>query len=169
MRGSPHTMCATSVGCLTGTSHVGIQVESLGRSVAFYHDLLGFEVVTTWVRDEPWIREVVGYPEAVLDVAILGLPGSAVFLEILEYERVDRTHVDTSNANPGTAHLAFYVDDINVVYDRLVSAGVRSVSAPVEPTSGPNTGGRVVYVLDPDGIRIELMQTARTLAGVERS
>jgi hypothetical protein len=35
---------------------------------------------------------------------------------------------------------------------------VEFVSAPVTPTAGPNTGGRVVYMKDPDGIRVELVQ-----------
>ena len=43
---------------------------------------------------------------------------------------------------------------------RLASAGVKSVSAPVTPTIGPNKGGRAVYLIDPDGFRVELIQTA---------
>jgi lactoylglutathione lyase len=162
-------MCATAAQSLpNGTSHFGIQVENLDRSVAFYRDLLGLTLVTTWVRDEPWIREIVGYPEAIINVAILQLPGSDMFLEVLEYQNVERTPIDTSNANPGTAHLAFYADDVQALYERLVAAGVPSVSAPVEPLTGPNRGGRTVYVLDPDGIRVELMQTPRTLSGEVR-
>ena len=35
------------------------------------------------------------------------------------------------------------------------------------PTIGPNTGGRAVYMIDPDGIRVEFIQTARTFADYE--
>ena len=30
------------------------------------------------------------------------------------------------------------------------------------PTIGPNEGGRAVYLMDPDGIRVELIQTRRS-------
>jgi hypothetical protein len=30
----------------------------------------------------------------------------------------------------------------------------------VTPTIGPNKGGRAVYLIDPDGFRVELIQTA---------
>jgi hypothetical protein len=34
---------------------------------------------------------------------------------------------------------------------------------------GPNRGGKAVYMLDPDGIRIELLETTLTLAGEQRA
>jgi hypothetical protein len=34
----------------------------------------------------------------------------------------------------------------------------------VTPTIGPNKGGRAVYMIDPDGFRIELIQTPRDFA-----
>ena len=30
------------------------------------------------------------------------------------------------------------------------------------PTIGPNEGGRAVYMIDPDGVRIELIQSNRS-------
>ena len=50
-------------------------------------------------------------------------------------------------------------------YKVLRDQGVRTVSEPVTPTVGPNKGGKVVYILDPDGVRIELIESQLTLAG----
>ena len=72
--------------------------------------------------------------------------------------------MDTRTANPGTAHIAFFVDDLDTLYAELVARGVGSVSPPVTPTIGPNEGGRAVYLIDPDGIRVELIQTRRSFA-----
>jgi len=58
-------------------------------------------------------------------------------------------------------HLAFSVDDLEDLYARLTGHGVAALSAPVTPTIGPNRGGRAVYLVDPDGVRVELIQTAR--------
>ena len=40
--------------------------------------------------------------------------------------------------------------------------GVKSVSAPVTPTIGPNKGGRAIYMIDPDGVRVELIQSSKS-------
>jgi lactoylglutathione lyase len=77
---------------------------------------------------------------------------------------VERTPVDTRTANPGTAHTAYYVDDLDALYADLVARGVKSVSPPVTPTIGPNQGGRAVYLIDPDGIRVELIQSRQSFA-----
>jgi len=45
---------------------------------------------------------------------------------------------------------------------------VKFVSPIKSPDTGPNRGGKAVYMLDPDGIRIELLQTTKTLAGDDR-
>jgi lactoylglutathione lyase len=149
---------------ITRAHHTGLQVADLDRSVAFYRDILGFEVVFAWNPQAAYIGELLGYPEVDLHAAILRLPGSDVFLELLEYRNVERVPVDTRTANPGTAHVAFYVDDLDALYAVLTARGVRSVSAPVTPTIGPNEGGRAVYMIDPDGIRVELIQTRRSFA-----
>ncbi len=147
---------------ITKAHHMGLQVADLERSLAFYRDTLGFEVAFAWNPQAPYIREMTGYPDADIHAAILRLPGTDVFLELLEYRNVERTPVDTRTANPGTAHIAFFVDDLEPIYADLKARGVASVSEPVTPSIGPNKGGRAVYLIDPDGIRVELIQTSRT-------
>src|ERR1700693_3270953 len=134
-----------------GVSHIGIQVADLDRSVAFYEGLLGLHLAHRLVRDNQYIQELVGYPDVAVHIAILRDPYSEVFLEILEYRNVDRQSVDPRTANPGTAHLCFYVDDLTAQYERLSAAGVAFVSRVMEPTDSLNAGGKAVYLLDPDG------------------
>lgn len=142
--------------------HTGLTVRSLERSVEFYRDVLGFEVAFAWNPQAPYIAELVGYPTVDLHSAILRIPGSDVFLELLEYRDVNGTQpVDSGNANPGTAHIAFAVDDLDALYRDLTARGVASVSPPVTPTIGPNRGGRAVYMIDPDGFRVELIESSR--------
>jgi lactoylglutathione lyase len=150
------------MGQITKAHHTGLQVRSLDRSIAFYRDVLGFEQVFQWNPQAPYVGELVGYPDVDLHAAILRMPGSDTFLELLEYRSVDRQAVDTSTANPGTAHVAFFVDDLDALYQELSDRGVGSVSKPVTPTIGPNKGGRAVYMIDPDGIRVELIQSSRS-------
>ena len=146
------------MGEIVGHHHTGIQVTDLDTSLEFYSDLLGLELVLRWNRQAPYIEEFSGYSGVDMHGAILRLPNSDSILEILEYRNVERQAIDPATANPGTAHLAFRVDDCDSLYERLTSMGVGSVSRPVTPTIGPNKGGRTVMMLDPDGFRIELMQ-----------
>lgn len=145
---------------ITKGHHTGFTVTSLERSIAFYRDLLGLELVFQWNPKAAYIGELVGYPDVDLHGAILRVPGTETFLELLEYRNVLQDRVDMANANIGNGHIAFTVDDLETFHKRLAEAGVKSVSPPVTPTIGPNKGGRAVYLIDPDGFRVELIQTA---------
>jgi len=145
---------------ITGFHHVGITVSSLERSLRFYRDLLGFEEVMSWNPRAPYIETLVGYPGVDLHAAVLKLPNSPSRLELLEYRGISAAQIDPRNGNAGTAHIAFFVEDLDTLYRTLTAAGVDSVSEPITPTIGPNRGGRAVYMIDPDGIRVELIQTS---------
>ena len=143
---------------VVGSHHTAYQVADLGRSLAFYRDLFGFEVVWERVNREEYVRRIVGYPEAELHQALLRFPGSDHCLELIDYRGVERTPVDTSPPNPGTAHMCLLVDDLRAFYDELRAVGVDAVSEPVLVTSGPNEGRLAVYMIDPDGFRLELLE-----------
>jgi len=145
---------------ITKGHHTGFTVSSLERSIAFYRDLLGLELVFQWNPQAPYLRELVGYPDVDMHAAVLRVPGTDTFLELLEYRNIPRQAVDMANGNIGNGHIAFTVDDLETFHKKLASAGVKSVSPPVTPTIGPNKGGRAVYLIDPDGFRVELIQTA---------
>ena len=146
---------------ITRAHHTGLTVRSLDRSIEFYRDTLGFEIVFQWNPRAPYIAELVGYPAVDLHSAILRIPNSDVYLELLEYRNIPQVFNDMSNGNIGNAHIAFFVDQLEPLYERLASVGVKSVSHPVTPTIGPNQGGRAVYMMDPDGFRVELIETKR--------
>lgn len=144
--------------------HMGISVRSIRESTKFYKDLLGFEVVFSWNPQAEYIGVLTGYPEVDLNVTVLKLPGVDVFLELLEYGNVGLKSIDHGNANPGIAHIAFFVDDVQAWYEILSAKGVKSVSKPVKPTIGPNKGGQAIYMIDPDGVRVELIQSSKSFS-----
>ena len=141
--------------------HTGFTVRSLETSIAFYRDILGFELAFQWNPQAPYIAELVGYPSVDLHSAVLRLPGTDVCLELLEYRNVDQVPVDMRNGNVGNGHIAFNVDNLLEFYAELQAKGVASVSKPVTPTIGPNKGGKAVYLIDPDGFRVELIESTQ--------
>lgn len=146
---------------IRATQHVGLHVSDMDRSLHFYRDLLGFELVFQWNPDAPYIHTLTGHPKADVHAAILRPPGSTVLLELLDLRGADGQPADAALARPGTAHVGFTVSNLDSLYEHLTEHGVKSVSAPVTPTIGPNKGGRAVNVLDPDGIRVELVESPR--------
>lgn len=113
--------------------------------------------------DFDYIRAQVGMPEAVLRIAVLGFAAEAGqarrgLLELIEYRRAGGPPADTATNRPGNAHLCFVTDDIEADAARLAAAGARLVSAPNTVTWGINRGARAVYLVGPDGIRLELFQ-----------
>ncbi len=146
---------------ITRAHHTGFTVRSLERSLAFYCDILGFELAFQWNPQAPYIGELVGYPAVDLHGAILRLPGTDVCLELLEYRNIAQVAVDMGNGNVGNGHIAFNVDNLLELYALLTAKGVKSVSPPVTPTIGPNKGGKAIYLIDPDGFRVELIESAQ--------
>ena len=144
---------------------MGIHVRELQESLYFYRDLLGLVEVQQRTKTDGYTRRLIGYPHATLHMAVLRFPSSPGFLEIIEYHGVERHPVDTRTANPGTAHLCLHVDDLDETYARLHAAGVESVSLPQTVTNGPLTGAKVVYLIDPDGIRVELLEASLNMIG----
>ncbi len=115
--------------------HAVLRVRDLERSLAFYRDILG-------------LREVARYG------------GGMVFLSCgenhhdLGLQQIGKGAPDPNHAAVGLYHLAFKVgDDLRDLVEmkkRLEEAGVQILGA------SDHTVSKSLYVLDPDGIEIEL-------------
>lgn len=140
--------------------HTGYTVADLDRSVAFYRDLLGMEVVAEQEKEGGYLAAIVGYPDAHVRMAHLRLPGTEHVLELFEY--VEPAGAGSRTIEPkdvGSPHLCFAVADIFALADRLATAGVDSLfSPPIAIDTGVNKGGFSLYLRDPDGIPVELFQ-----------
>lgn len=158
---------------IAGIFHTGLTVSDLDRSLHFYRDLLGLALVARWDSSQPYLREVVGFPDADLRIALLRVPAAAPgvsghHLELLEYRQPRGTRGDPRTCNPGNAHVAFMVQDLDATYRELTAQGVRFKSAPVAITQGRNAGAKAVYLWDPDDITLELVQPAASPATADR-
>ena len=145
--------------------HTSWTVSDLDRSIAFYRDLLGFELLRSYTRVGKFIETVVGFEDAELRIAALRIPKapevpSGHHLELIQYVSPKGIKLDLKTCNIGAAHLALATDSVHQDYDRLARHGVTFVSPPVLIESGANPGGYACYLRDPDGFTIELVQPA---------
>src|SRR5262245_13064335 len=139
---------------VVGAHHTSFTVADLDRSLAFFRDRLGLEVLFTRdVRTEYFAR-VVGLPGCAVRAALLRIPGTNHHLELFQYLTPAGQPHQARPCDPGSSHLALLVDDLPTMYTELRGSGAEFVSEPVLIDSGPNRGGYAVYVRDPNGILI---------------
>lgn len=141
-------------------SHVGICVSNLERSLRFYRDLLGF-------------REQYGFdfgPQFGRLMELEGVIGRSLFLErdgvrieLLTYEHPTAT--GTGERRPmnelGVTHFGVRVSDLAGVVETLRQAGVEILDHTRLSIEGADAGEPArewVFVTDPDGVRVELIQ-----------
>jgi catechol 2,3-dioxygenase-like lactoylglutathione lyase family enzyme len=142
-----------------GLYHTGFTVTDLERSIAFYR-LLGLEVIATQEKQGGYLAAIVGYPDAHVRMAHLRAPGSPGVLELFEYVTpIGQSSGRLEPRDTGVAHVCYAYQDLELVYKRLVDAGVDTfVSPPQLIDTGFNQGGFGLYLRDPDGIPVELFQ-----------
>jgi catechol 2,3-dioxygenase-like lactoylglutathione lyase family enzyme len=138
-------------------THVGICVSDVERSVRFYRDLLGFAY-----RSE---LRVQGEPSDTL-LRLRGVDLQAVYLErdgtrieLLYYAGPGPVGDDTPrpmNAR-GLTHLSLRVDNLKDTLATLRAAGVRVLDETMIDI--PDFGAAAIFIVDPDGTLIELVQS----------
>lgn len=122
--------------------HTGIMVRDLNRSISFYTDVLGMELVGTLDHNTPGIR-----------LAFLAYPGQNAQIELIE------GYADQLPDEGQVHHVAITVDDIEAEVARLRERGVKFLD---EAITTLRNGARYIFFAGPDGERLELFQPARS-------
>lgn len=141
---------------VTKLSHHGLCVSDLERSLAFYRDGFGFREISRMTFGDAGTQRLLGLPNARLEAVYLRRDGCT--LELLHFPQPG-THL-RDGPRPmnrvGLTHLSFLVDDLEATLAELsaLGAGVLVESR----LDGGADGPQVVFVTDPDGTRIELVQ-----------
>ena len=143
---------------IIAADHTGITVTNLERALAFWRDILGFELSHQAHQSGDLAAEITGVAGAEILIAVLKTP-TGHKIELLEYlAPPDRKNVAPRPCDVGAIHVALTVDDLDAVLSAIARFGWKAAGTPQTLASGPNAGKRVVYVRDPDGTTIEFMQ-----------
>ena len=124
--------------------HTMLRVGNLQRSIDFYTNVLGMQLLRTTDRPEQkYSLAFVGY----------GDESQGAVLE-LTYNH----GVESYEMGAAFGHVAIAVDDAYAACERIRTAGGNVTREP-----GPVKGGTTViaFVTDPDGYKIELIQTGK--------
>jgi catechol 2,3-dioxygenase-like lactoylglutathione lyase family enzyme len=143
---------------IIAADHTGITVTNLERALAFWRDLLGFELSHRAHQTGDLAEEITGVAGAEIQLAVLKT-STGHKIELLEYlAPVDRRHIEPRPCDVGSVHIALTVDNLDAVLLAIGPFGWKVAGKPQTLASGPNAGRRVVYVRDADGTTIEFMQ-----------
>jgi catechol 2,3-dioxygenase-like lactoylglutathione lyase family enzyme len=137
-------------------THVGLCVSDLERSIAFYRDVLGFSEVARRLNvSDQGAANLLDFPT--MDVELVYLERDAIRIELLWYRDPECVRADVRRPMnlAGLTHLAFRVGDFDALCNRIEASGGTVLDA-TATSFGP--GNRGVMTLDPDGVRIELIE-----------
>jgi len=162
--------------------HLGREIGDTQDIIHFYHDLIGLGIVGSREAPHPFM---VSHPlaefaelgegkanayESVSSVVLLPIPGTStkpggplMTIEAIEIKGVASSTYRPSMSDPGASYLKLIVSDVDATLARLKSERVHVITAggqPVELPEWPGLPGRIraVFVRDPDGYPVELMQ-----------
>ena len=141
---------------IRGVHHTSITTADRDRLVAFYRDLLGFEVVSEseWSGGNPAADTIFGLKDSAVRMAMLR--ASNAYLEIFEFARPEGRPADPDRpvCDLGVTHICLCVSDIQAEYARLSAAGMRFHC----PPQAAGAVGAATYGRDPDGNIVELIE-----------
>jgi catechol 2,3-dioxygenase-like lactoylglutathione lyase family enzyme len=138
--------------------HVGITVRDLESSLQWYERTFGVTREFIAHGTGPDLSTAVGVKDANLRFAFLRFGNCVVELLCYDNERDDT--FDRSNADVGSTHVCIDVPDLRAAYDDLRGKGIEFLASPLYIEDGPLAGCSFVYFKDPDGVTLELFETA---------
>ncbi len=137
-----------------GLAHVAIQAKDYQATLTFYTQVLGFKVGHHWSLPSFQIKEA----------AMLISPDQRTCIEIFDNEAVipaqgKKALLEEDIAHGALLHFAFYVDNVEEVYQKALAHGAKAFIEPDELSLGePPLVVRNALVHSPNGEVIEFIE-----------
>lgn len=131
--------------------HFAVTVSDLDRAVAFYRDVLELDVLARFSVGGEAFETGVGIDGASADFAHMGAGDARV--ELVEYTPAGDRVPENELNEPGATHLGLEVDDLDAVCESLPDD-----VDPIAPPQTTESGTRIMFVRDPDGTLVELLE-----------
>ena len=140
---------------VTSFVHIGLVVEDLDETVRFLA-LLGFDCGEPGVHSGEWIDQIIGLDDVTVETVMVRGPDGSDMFEVVRFESPSAGAQEPAPAanRPGLRHVAFKVDDVRAVVDRVRAAGWDTVGEIVDYESM----FLLCYVRGPEGLIVELAE-----------
>jgi catechol 2,3-dioxygenase-like lactoylglutathione lyase family enzyme len=140
---------------VTDLVHIGLVVEDLDETVRFL-EVLGLRCGEPGVHGGEWIDRIVGLEDATVQTVMARAPDGSDVFEVVRFVAPSAGAQERSPAanRPGLRHVAFKVDDVRAVVDRVRRAGWDTVGEIVDYEGM----FLLCYVRGPEGLIVELAE-----------
>ena len=144
------------------TNHTSFTVSDLDQSLAFFRDVLGFDITSKAPRAPNLIQKITGIDDAEVMIAYVRGPGHSV--ELIEFINPEKRETFRPRAcDLGFYHIAYDVEGLDQLINDAKHYGVFPEGEIVAIDQGPNAGARIVYLRDRDGITFEFIEKPTAL------
>lgn len=140
--------------------HTGFITPDIEASVRFWEKALGFEAKPIGERRKAWISAFLGV-EGVA-VRLVHLYGHGTHLEFIEFETPKDDPSEVRVTQGGVAHVCLRTSDVEALRARILAEGGSDQGRLVAIDEGIALGLRGLYMRDPHGVLIELVEMATT-------
>lgn len=140
---------------VTDFVHIGLVVEDLDETVRFLA-LLGFDCGEPREFGGAWIDRIIGLGDVTVEVLTVRGPDGTDVFEVVRFQSPAAGAQESAPAanRPGLRHVAFKVDDLRGVVDRVREAGWETVGEIVDYEGI----FLLCYVRGPEGLIVELAE-----------
>ena len=140
---------------VTNFVHIGLVVEDLDETVRFLA-LLGLDCGKPGVFSGEWIDRIIGLENVTVEVVMARGPDGSDIFEVVRFHSPSAGAQDAAPAanRPGLRHIAFKVDDVHSVVDRVREAGWE----PIGEIVNYENMFLLCYVRGPEGLIVELAE-----------
>lgn len=139
---------------------VGHAVADLEETLGFYHDLVGLVVLHQDEDpfDDPAYGKLTNTSTARYKRAVVAIPNQLWTLNLIEYIGLPKEKIKQREQDPGDPGLTLTVKNSSAINNALRAANITTILGEQVPEGGAEGTTSTVWVYDPDGYMVELVQ-----------
>lgn len=136
--------------------HTGFITPDIETSVRFWQDMLGFQAQPIGERRLPWVAAFMGVPQA--QVRLVHLYGHGAHIEFIQFDTPQDVPATPRASQGNVTHVCLRTSDVDALRARILAGGGSDQGALVEIPEGIAKGLRGLYMRDPHGVLIEIVE-----------
>jgi catechol 2,3-dioxygenase-like lactoylglutathione lyase family enzyme len=136
--------------------HVDLVVEDIEREMAFYKDVLGFEVLEDCILNNEASLFLSEDRAGCMRLVFLGRNKRTTMIELVQFLTDSGQPIKVSQLK-FKWNLSFFVDDLDQAQQHLLAKGFKPLTSQYEITLSSSGRSKVIFYQDPEGFLLEII------------